>query len=205
MDPGKRGVLTAGVLAAALLSACGATQSPPYGSGPATPLALLPSSTSNPSVNGAQSTTQASPPRLELVAVNNRALGWVVQDGHGWILYRFDKDRATPKPKPSCLGACAKKWPPVLVNGNPVVRGISRSIVGRTQRPDGTWQLTLHGWPVYRYAGDRVPGQWLGQGLGHTWFTIKRTGARNTVPARAPSGSTALPTNSGGYGNYTSD
>ena len=143
---------------------------------------------------------------MELVAARNSALGWVVTDGKGWILYRFDKDKAQPAPKPACLGPCAEKWPPVLWQGRPALKGLSASLVGKVRRDDGRWQLTLHGWPVYRFAGDAAPGQWKGQGVGGTWFTIKRTGARNTVlpgaPAPAPSASVTTPADDGGTGGY---
>lgn len=124
-------------------------------------------------------------PSFALAATQTKALGWVVADGAGWILYRFDKDKGMPKPTSSCNGACAQKWPPVLWHGRPALKGISSGIVGKVLRADGTWQLTLHGWPVYRFAGDTHPGQWKGQGVGGTWHTIMRTGARNVAKAAA--------------------
>jgi predicted lipoprotein with Yx(FWY)xxD motif len=130
-------------------------------------------------------------PSFALATTQTKALGWVVADGAGWILYRFDKDKGMPKPTSSCNGACAQKWPPVLWHGRPAVKGISAGIVGKVLRADGTWQLTLHGWPVYRFAGDTRPGQWKGQGVGGTWHTIMRTGARNVVKAAAASPLTA--------------
>ena len=69
------------------------------------------------------------------------------------------------------------------------------------RRADGSWQLTLHGWPVYRFAGDAKPGQWKGEGVGGTWHTIKRNGGRNTVKPAVAAVATAQPTVSDGYGN----
>jgi predicted lipoprotein with Yx(FWY)xxD motif len=148
---------------------------------------------------GATGTT----PGFALSATQVKALGWVVADGKGWILYRFDKDKGMPTPSSSCNGACAQKWPPVLWHGRPALTGISSGIVGKVKRADGTWQLTLHGWPVYRFAGDASPGQWKGQGVGGTWHTIKRTGARNVVkPAAAtPLPADTQPTITDPYGN----
>jgi hypothetical protein len=42
-----------------------------------------------------------------------------------------------------------------------------------------TKQLTVAGWPVYRYVGDKKPGTWRGQNVNGTWFVIKPTGAKN--------------------------
>jgi predicted lipoprotein with Yx(FWY)xxD motif len=213
MKAGKRTATAAGgVLAAsALLAACGGSvPGDPYGNNNAAS-AQPPTASADPSpaVNGKQNApSEDVKPALKIMAARTAALGWVVTDGKGWILYRFDKDRGGPTPKSRCVGACAEKWPPVLVKGKPALKGVSSSLVGKVRREDGSWQLTLHGWPVYRFAGDAKPGQWKGQGVGGTWFSIKRTGARNTVlpkaadPAPAPAASED--TVDDGYGN-TSD
>jgi predicted lipoprotein with Yx(FWY)xxD motif len=146
--------------------------------------------------------TTGSTPGFALSATQTKALGWVVADGQGWLLYRFDKDKGMPTPTSKCNGACAQKWPPVLWHGRPALTGISSGIVGKVKRADGTWQLTLHGWPVYRFAGDTSPGQWKGQGVGGTWHTIMRTGARNVVkPAAKPLPADTQPTVTDPYGN----
>jgi predicted lipoprotein with Yx(FWY)xxD motif len=206
MKAGKRTATAAGgaLAVSALLAACGgAVPGDPYGAtnaAPAQPPAA--SADPQPSVNEEQSEPAAAKPALELVAARNRALGWVVADSKGWILYRFDKDRGGPNPKSRCIGACAEKWPPVLVKGKPGTKGLSSSLVGKVRREDGSWQLTYHGWPVYRFAGDTKPGQWKGQGVGNTWFTIKRTGARNTVrPDTTPAPAASEPAVDDGYGN----
>jgi len=212
MKAGKRTATAAGgVLAvSALLAACGGSVGgDPYAANNAAP-AQPPAASADPapSVNGEQNAPAAEKPAFQIVASNNAKLGWVVTDGKGWILYRFDKDRGGPSPKSTCNGQCAEKWPPVMWKGKPALDGVSSRIVGKVQREDGTWQLTLHGWPVYRFAGDSKPGQWKGQGVGKTWFTIKRTGARNTVlPAAAdtaPLPDSSEPAVDDGYGN-TSD
>jgi predicted lipoprotein with Yx(FWY)xxD motif len=221
MNAGKRTAMAAGgVLAtAAVLAGCGGGgggNGDGYNANAAAPAMTMPGSSTNsaapaPSVKPSVSTGNVAVPALELVAKQSKALGWVVTDGKGWILYRFDRDRAKPAPWSSCKGACAEKWPPVLVHGTPVLKGMSRSIVGKVRRPDGTWQLTLHGWPIYRFAGDTSPGQWKGQGVGGTWYTVKRTGARNTVHVTWPKGkgaggasSSSGSTISDGYGNTSS-
>ncbi len=210
MKARKRTATAAGgvLAAAALLAACGGTgSSDAYGNnsggyaGNAPPASSATSAAPSPSVKSSTSEAAAAAPALELVAKQTKALGWVVTDGKGWILYRFDKDRAKPSAKSTCTGACSQKWPPVLVHGKPVLKGLSASLVGKVRRADGTWQLTLHGWPVYRFAGDAKPGQWKGQGVGGTWHAIKRTGARNTARPAAAAAAAAQPAISDGYGN----
>lgn len=215
MKAGKRTATAAGGVMAvsALLAACGlggAGGGDAYGNNNAAPAPAAPSpaaASPDPSVNNSQrepAETAPAAPALELVAANSPTLGWVVTDGKGWILYRFDKDSGMPAPKSACNDACAEKWPPVLMKGKPALKGVSSALVGKVRRADGSWQLTLHGWPVYRFAGDKKPGQWKGQGVGRTWFTIKRTGARNTVLPSAPTPAPAdggAPAVDDGYGN----
>jgi len=220
MNPGKRTVLAAGgiIAGAAVMSGCGsggysADYTTNAGNAPAMTMPGTSSAAAAPTVKKAQSSGNAAAASLEIALTQTKALGWVVADGKGWILYRFDKDHAKPTPWSACTGACEQKWPPVLVHGAPALKGVSSSIVGKMLRPDGTWQLTLHGWPVYRFAGDTTPGQWKGQGVGGTWHTIKRTGARNTIQAmttaapagagtpRASSSSAPQPTITDPYGN----
>jgi predicted lipoprotein with Yx(FWY)xxD motif len=120
-------------------------------------------------------------------------LGTIVVDDGGRTLYRFDRDRARPSTS-TCADACARAWPPVRWAAAPRVTGVDAGRVGRVRRPDGTWQLTIGGWPMYRYAKDIGPGDVSGQGLGGTWFATTPTGARATgarppgtdEPGRAP-------------------
>lgn len=114
-------------------------------------------------------------------------MGAVVTDQKGWILYRFDKDSANP-PASNCNGDCARLWPPALTDGNTVVTGIAEDKVGDVTREDGTRQLTVGGWPVYRYIGDLKPGTWKGQKVGGTWFVVAPDGKKNLtcVPEGTP-------------------
>ncbi|OLT09776.1 hypothetical protein BJF78_06100 [Pseudonocardia sp. CNS-139] len=106
-------------------------------------------------------------------------LGTVVADGQGFTLYRFDQDTARPSAS-TCVAECAATWPPVVVDpeGALDLQGVEQSDVGMVQRPDGTSQLTIGGWPVYRYAADSAPGQTGGQGVGGTWFAVTPDGSK---------------------------
>ncbi len=58
------------------------------------------------------------------------------------------------------------------------VAGLATTDVGVVRRRDGTVQLTVGGWPMYRFAGDLRPGQNGGHGIGGVWFAVTPTGAK---------------------------
>jgi predicted lipoprotein with Yx(FWY)xxD motif len=123
-------------------------------------------------------------------------VGTIVTDGKGWTLYRFDKDTGSPS-KSNCNGACATTWPPALTDGGtPTLSGVKSGLVGKVRRADGTWQLTLAGWPMYRYSKDQKAGQWKGIGVGGTWWAVSPSGKR--VQKCKPSMGNG---NNGGYNN----
>ncbi|MET7935565.1 SCO0930 family lipoprotein [Streptomyces sp. NPDC005322] len=114
-------------------------------------------------------------PAKELEVKKDAKLGSFVADSEGWTLYRFDED--TPKPpKSNCNDDCATKWPAVPADDVKATAGIDKSKLGSVTRSDGTKQLTLAGWPVYRFAGDDKPGDTKGQGVGGTWKAISPDG-----------------------------
>jgi predicted lipoprotein with Yx(FWY)xxD motif len=146
----------------------------------------------------------------KLVAKEIARMGQVVVDDKGWVLYRFDKDTANP-PASNCKDKCAQVWPPLLTSdGNaPQLEGVDANLVGTIQRADGGTQITLAGWPLYRYIGDKTPGKWTGQGVGGTWWVSSPTGKKNltcvptsTPTAVAPPATGDAGSNSGSSGGY---
>ena len=91
--------------------------------------------------------------------------------------------------------------PPVLTGtGDIQLHGVDQSLVGTVNRPDGSKQVTLNGWPLYRDAEDTVPGNAKGQDKGGAWFAVTPQGNKATAHASTGSGSG----NDGGYsgGSY---
>lgn len=125
-------------------------------------------------------------------------LGPIVTDAAGYTLYRFDKDTSKP-PNSNCEAQCAKKWPPALATGPITVNGIDQSAVGTVKRSDGTMQLTLGGWPLYRYAQDG-PGDVKGENVGGVWYATTPSGKKAQAPAGGGQG-TGNPSD-GSYGRY---
>jgi predicted lipoprotein with Yx(FWY)xxD motif len=113
----------------------------------------------------------------KLIVADVANIGQVITDKDGFTLYRFDKDTAKP-PKSNCDGDCAKTWPPALSQGDVEVQGVDKSLVGKVTRSDGTQQITVAGWPVYRYAKDAKAGDALGQGVGGAWYAVNAKGGK---------------------------
>ncbi|GAA0620809.1 hypothetical protein [Streptomyces crystallinus] len=148
------------------------------------------------------STTAPAAPRPTaptLSAAEVDKVGTVVTDGGGYVLYRFDKDTAKPSHS-NCLAACAAIWPPVPATDALTVKGVDKALVGTVARPDGSTQLTLAGWPLYRYAKDDEPHEAYGQGAGGTWFAITPTGGKATADTGGGTTSGGVSTPPGGSG-----
>lgn len=76
--------------------------------------------------------------------------GTMLFDGTGQAIYLFDVETTS---KPGCYDACAEAWPPVLTEGKPVAAdGVEDSLLGTTERTDGTIQVTYNDHPLYFYA-----------------------------------------------------
>ncbi|MEU9130839.1 hypothetical protein AB0D08_22550 [Kitasatospora sp. NPDC048540] len=140
------------------------------------------------SSGGAQNPAPADGGKSALQTATSATLGTIVTDGAGFTLYRFDKDTAKP-PMSNCNGACATTWPPAVATDTPQLKGIDAKLVGTVTRADGSKQLTLNGWPLYRYAPDTKPGDTKGQGVGGTWFASTATGGKAAAAAPSPSAS----------------
>src|SRR5262245_24700248 len=114
------------------------------------------------------------------VAVGHSDFGRILirARGGGRSLYLFDKDKGG---KSRCYGACAAYWPPLIVSGKPRAgTGAKASLLGRTKRTDGRWQVTYNRHPLYTYVGDAKAGQTNGEGLddfGAEWDLVSPSGA----------------------------
>ncbi|MGP4014058.1 SCO0930 family lipoprotein [Streptomyces sp. 4N124] len=113
----------------------------------------------------------------QLAVSTNAEVGNMVTDGAGMTLYRFDQDTAEP-PKTNCDGDCATDWPPVPAGDATAGAGIDKALLGEVTRADGTKQLTVGGWPAYRYAKDTTPGDVKGQGVGGKWYALAPDGKK---------------------------
>ena len=185
-------VLSAALVAAFTLSACGASSTATSGTAPAS--AAAPAASTTPSATGA------------VLASASTALGTILVDGQGRTVYLFAADSPGHS---SCTGTCLQYWPivpaPASLPGS--LAGVTAQL-GVLTRPDGSKQLTVGGWPVYTYAGDTAPGSTSGEGKnlsGGLWWVlsaggspVKTSSAPNVSPT--PSGSPSTSKSSGGGG-----
>lgn len=154
------------LLTATLMStvACTASSSPYSSSSPGT-------------AGGMAMQQQYAPVAPGLFADRPFDLSPMVVDEMGMTAYRYDKDSANP-PRSTCDGDCARMWKPIRPSADLQVSGIDRSAISSVTRPDGSDQVTLAGWPVYRFSGDGMAGETAGQGKDGAWYPIAPTGEK---------------------------
>ncbi len=112
----------------------------------------------------------------------NETLGDFLVDAEGMTLYLFTKDTENTS---TCYGDCATAWPPLLTDGEATVgEGLDASLLGTTERTDGTTQITYGGWPLYYWVKDEAPGDTTGQDVGEVWYVVSPAG--EAVPAEGP-------------------
>lgn len=91
----------------------------------------------------------------------------VVVDDEGMALYTFDRDTAGAKS--ACTGGCATLWPAALADSYDKASGQW----GFVDAADGKRQWTYEGHPLYRYSGDKKPGEKNGDGFKGVWHLVK--------------------------------
>lgn len=137
---------------------------------PPPPTAVPP--TQAPAAGATAAPAAAKPVTLQLV--KNNTLGTFLADGDGNTLYLFTQD--TPNTS-SCYDKCLTFWPAVLPQGDPTLKdGVDKSLIGTTQRTDGSTQLTYNSWPLYYFAKDKKPGDVTGQAVAKTWWVVSGEG-----------------------------
>jgi predicted lipoprotein with Yx(FWY)xxD motif len=95
------------------------------------------------------------------------------------VLYVFKPDNASTV---SCTFGCAAIWPPLSVVDNASTAagdGVDAALLGKLPNSAGDHVVTYNGWPLYRYAADKAPGQHRGQDVflnGGYWYVMKPDG-----------------------------
>ena len=116
------------------------------------------------------------PHRRDSPVVGREHRGTVLVDARGYTLYLLTPEKGG---KIKCVDQCLEFWPPLTTTGGrtPVGGGgIDASLLGTVDRPDGGTQVTYHDYPLYRFAGDKAPGQVNGQGVEKVWFAVTPDG-----------------------------
>jgi predicted lipoprotein with Yx(FWY)xxD motif len=119
---------------------------------------------------------QSSARRAKLTLIETR-FGKILADRHGYALYLFTHDKPN---RSRCRRACADAWPPLKSKPRPKAgAGVKKKLLRTTKRRNGSRQVTYNGRPLYRYVGDRQPGQVLCQDVlqfGGRWLVVNREG-----------------------------
>jgi predicted lipoprotein with Yx(FWY)xxD motif len=145
------------------------------------------------------STTAPSIAGGAVLGTNTTSLGTVLVDSKGMTIYTFAADSPG---RSNCADACLQYWPAVpapstLPTATP---GVSATL-GAIERTGGFRQLTVDGWPVYTYVGDKSPGMTAGQALnlsGGLWWVFAPSGEQIMTTASASASPSSR--NGGGYG-----
>lgn len=69
-----------------------------------------------------------------------------------FTLYSFSADTSTTS---ACEASCARAWPPLLTSAPPLAGSdVTLGLIGSISRPDGTFQVTYDGHPLYLFSQD---------------------------------------------------
>jgi predicted lipoprotein with Yx(FWY)xxD motif len=127
--------------------------------------------------------------QARVLKLMHTSAGTVLAGPHGFTLYYFTEDKPG-RGTSACSGSCAALWPPLAAPVQAPAGATLPGPLGTITRPGGAKQVTINGYPVYTYAGDKAPGQASGNGAEGEWHVIKISGSS--------SGSSG--TGGGGYG-----
>jgi predicted lipoprotein with Yx(FWY)xxD motif len=116
----------------------------------------------------------ASAPVVLFIAVEP-AYGHFLVESNGLTLYAFTDDEAG---KSNCDAECLRSWTPLVsVDRATGDMDVHTALIGSAALADGSTVVTYNDMPLYRYSGDRIPGDIYGQGFDGAWFIVTPGGA----------------------------
>jgi predicted lipoprotein with Yx(FWY)xxD motif len=114
----------------------------------------------------------------------------VVVNGQGRTLYALSPE--TTHHLLCTSSECFNHWPPLTVRSAKVKLEAGPGVhgaLGVLRRSNGTFQVTLRGLPLYRYAEDHAKGDAKGEGIesfGGTWHAVTAgASSTKTAPTKA--------------------
>ena len=161
------------IVAAVLLVLAGCQTKEPTTETTSTPATR--SETTATTTTTASTATQPAATVASIMTRNNKEYGDYLTEGAGISMYIFMNDN--PGQPSQCYDKCAEAWPPLLTSGQPTAGApsVDASKLGTVERRDGTKQVTYHGWPLYYWLDDKLPGETKGQNV-HGFFLISPAG-----------------------------
>jgi predicted lipoprotein with Yx(FWY)xxD motif len=105
-----------------------------------------------------------------VLIVQKSAIGFVLAEANGHVVYTYDKD--TKGGSPTCTGTCAAAWP--AVTGKPLasVADTLPGTLGTVSTANGAKQVTYNGMPLYTFKGAKIFVT-TGDGVGGVWHVVK--------------------------------
>ena len=121
---------------------------------------------------GNSTTPSAAAAQTAALKVARTSAGMVLASSRGLTLYYYTEDKPGSG-KSVCTGGCASAWPPLAAPVRAPAGVRLPGPLGVLTRPGGGAQVTINGYPIYTYAGDKAPGQAAGNGIEGAWHVIK--------------------------------
>jgi predicted lipoprotein with Yx(FWY)xxD motif len=128
----------------------------------------------NQATQAATPAAPASPSSVMTAALKTETTraGRVLASSRGMTLYYYSEDKRGSGTS-ACTGGCATAWPPLAAPVKAPAGVRLPGPLGMITRSGGVRQVTINGFPVYLYAGDKAPGQAAGNGVEGSWHVIK--------------------------------
>lgn len=149
-------------------------------------------------------------PKPVLRVVKVKDYGDVLSTASGHTLYLLSVEAHS---KVVCKGACLKIWPPLLVPARDHHVTVAHDVkghIGFVARTKTHKQVTLNGYPLYTFVGDKKPAGTAGEGITHfggTWYLVRpgatkpaATWIKPAPAATAPPSSSTTTSSSSGSG-----
>jgi predicted lipoprotein with Yx(FWY)xxD motif len=174
--PAKLAVLLVAVM---VLAACGADEPASDTADSAESEAVAVES--EPTSTATDAASESSAGGAAEIAVESSDFGDILVDGEGMTLYLFDNDTDENS---TCYDDCEANWPP-LTGDVTAGEGVDESLLGTSEREDGTTQVTYAGKPLYYFAADQAPGDTNGQAVSDIWWVVGPDGEKITEAAAA--------------------
>jgi predicted lipoprotein with Yx(FWY)xxD motif len=162
--------------------------------------------TASPMATGMSSSAGAMRAATVALKVERTRDGMVLAGSKGRTLYYFTKDKPHSG-RSACFGSCLAAWPALAAPVKAPAGARMPGPMGTITRGNGTVQVTINGYPIYYYVGDKAPGQIAGNGVEGSWHIIKlktksRAAASTGNQATTAPKATTTPTANKGGGGY---
>jgi len=125
-----------------------------------------------PTGSSSQTSASGATAQTSALKVTRTSAGTVLASSRGLTLYYYAEDKPGSG-KSACTGSCASAWPPLAAPVRAPAGVRLPGPLGVITRPGGVRQVTINGYPIYTYAGDKAPGQVAGNGIEAAWHVIK--------------------------------